>query len=157
MRLDTRVDLIWRMLSFPGKPVAALLGEFVSGDVQVHDVRRAFEELNVHAAAKMPSDVAMERPETGVVLVPLCDEVRRYVRSWREAEQDSVTTDRVIRIAVGGAIPQTVTLGDLEHVVPVKVHWVGLATSIVVPDDTDGGVRSGVVDISATSMSAKKN
>lgn len=96
----------------------------------------------------MPSDVAMQRPDTGVIGVVLNDQVSRL----RNAIDDCGGLQHLDIASLGvldvgdGAVPGANTLSEDVEVVPVEMHRVS-GGDLVFHDDADGVVVAEVVDV----------
>lgn len=88
--------------------------------------------------------MAVERPDTGVILIPLHNEIARGAGAAGRHHLD------VAALRVAGADDAAVPLADAElqdlHVVAVEVDRVR-GFVVVVDDDADGGVCAEVVDV----------
>lgn len=88
----------------------------------------------------MPRDMAMERPDTGVVQVVLHDHVA--VR----ADELDVAALRVGRVDDAAAVPVSRAFGEDLHVVAVEMHGMRGGRRII-DDDAHGAVGAEVLDV----------
>lgn len=66
----------------------------------------------------MPSDVAMERPDAGVIRIDLHDYVRRNRGALRRGEDLNISPLRIGRVR-DATVPGSEALSEDEHVVAV--------------------------------------
>jgi len=88
----------------------------------------------------MPRDMAMKRPDAGVVEAVLHYEVPTC------AHELHVSTLRVVGVDDATAVPVTCAFGQDLHVVTVQMHWVR-SWGGVVDHDTHGGIGAEVLDV----------
>lgn len=102
-----------------------------SRDVVLGDVVRPLEDVDVKTSRHVPGDVAVERPDTGVVKIELHNDVRgrRTGVSGRRQNVDVAT----LRVAGVGdnAVPGAKALREDIHVVAVHVHCYGLVSEVI--------------------------
>jgi len=75
LSLNPRIDIVNNMMVSIAPPIPARLADSAGYIDYMRDQVRRLEDLNDHAQAQMPRDVAVERPSTRVVLVPLQNDV----------------------------------------------------------------------------------
>ena len=115
-------------------------------DVHLVNLLGHFQKINVQARGHVPRDVAMERPDPGIISVEFDNDVRRRGRVDGAGKHLHVTALRVGRV---DDIPVPSVVADLEdaHVVAVDVHGVGDVDDAVVDDEADRLVGAEVVDV----------
>lgn len=94
----------------------------------------------------MPSDVAVERPDTGVVSVDLDDNVAWHGVADSD-RQDLYVSSLRVRGVDNGAVPDSGSLSQYVHVVPVHMHGMDASAGVVVDDDADGVAGAEVVNV----------
>lgn len=109
-------------------------------DGAVLDVVGPLQDVQAHAHALVPRDVAVERPHARVVCLDLEDNVPVA------AQHLSVPALRVLGIGQRLAVPGPVAFGQNVHVVAVDVHRVDGDVEVV-KDDADGPLAAEVVDV----------
>ena len=125
-----RVDLVHN--------VALSLPSFVRGtgvfnalwNLQFLDVVGPFKNVDVKACTHMPSNVAVEWPDTWVVLIELNHNVGWHGGGLGSVHQENVATLRVECI-LDFAIPEPVALIKDPEIVTVQVHRVGSPECVV--------------------------
>lgn len=102
-----------------GIPSALAILEFL-WDGQFLDVIWALEDVDVQASAHVPGDVTMQWPDTGIILVPLENNVAGCTVGQTSLHQLDITTLGVVCMG-DGSVPFTNTLGKDMVIVAVKM------------------------------------
>jgi hypothetical protein len=107
-----RINLINSITTRPRIPSVARLA--ISIRHRAHLIR-AHEQIHVQATRQMPCNMAVERPDTRIIVIDLHDQIA--VRPY----DVRVASNRVIQIR-NGAIPDAAALGQDPGVVAMDVH-----------------------------------
>ena len=134
--LQAGVDLLDHVVSAVIGPIAASLGHG-GRDVVVLDRRRLLHGVDVEASTDVPSDVAVERPDTWVVSVVLDDDVAVWLQKLDIAALGIFDVHNL-------PIPSSHTFRQHVEIVSMKMHGM-CSAGLVVQDDTDAVVGAEVV------------
>ena len=105
---------------------------------------RTHQNVNQQTRAGMPKAMAMQRPNPGIIRIPLNHDIRRYIRGAR-CHELRVATLRVRRVR-DRAVPFAEAFCQDPKDVAVQMHRVD-KRKVVSDDGADGGVLGKVVDV----------
>jgi hypothetical protein len=129
-------------------PSPASLEYIIVNDL-IHDIVRPLQHIQEQTTTNMPCQMAMERPDTRVVLIELQYHERRNDASGsilRILKHVHIATDSVFRVR-NSAIPVPEAFGEDVKVMAVEMHGVTADETIVDEVDADGLVGAEVVDV----------
>ena len=121
------------------RPVTAGLSHDRGNDSLLDQIG-LLHQIHIKPRADMPGDVAVERPHPWVVGVVLKDEITRT-----RLENLHVASLRILAMR-DGTVPCSLSLGEYEKVVAVKVHGVRGRT-LILDDDANAAVAAKVIDV----------
>lgn len=93
---------------------------------------RLLDGIDIQPCANMPRNVAMERPDAGIISFVLQNDVAGVSRcAWADKLHVAALG---VPLVNDGAVPETVAFGKDVEVVAVEVHGVGGELEFVIDD-----------------------
>jgi hypothetical protein len=120
--------------------VTRLLHNKRNRQVTACNIFRPLKNICIQSSTRMPSNMAMERPNSRIVRIEL------HYHVTLRPNQLNIATLGVVAIGDGDPVPVSGPFVQNLHVVPVKMHWVRGGGGVV-DDDADGGVGAEVLSV----------
>ena len=114
--------------------------------LQVLNILRPFQHIDIQARTHVPRDVAMERPHARIIHVELHNDIPRRAARVSGRQDLHVAALRVVHVR-DLPVPRACSRGEDKEVVPVEVHRVESEWDVAVDDEAHGGVGAEVVDV----------
>ena len=142
--LDSTVDLVSIVSLLPIFPRRTRIVIFLR-NLQTWYIGWPLQYIYIHASTQMPRDMAMERPDAGIVLIPLQHDIRRLLDG--AATRDLLHIPSLWIAWVGDcSIPCPSASGQDLEVMAVQVHWV-VGKELVVDDHANRRSAALVEDV----------
>jgi hypothetical protein len=110
-------NLLWHNINIaPRAPISARLRNDRWDLHIIPHRRRLLKDIDIQSLGKMPSDVAMQRPDPRVVQVKLQDQIPIGTDELR------IAALRVVGVNDGGTVPLTWTFGEDLHVLSMPTN-----------------------------------